>query len=44
MMYAYVAFHQFSDGNKRTALMVTSFFFFLNGFIFTLEMILPISC
>src|SRR6266567_3297653 len=37
MMYAYVTFHPFSDGNKRTALMVTSFFFFLNGFIFTIK-------
>jgi len=37
MMYAYVTFHPFSDGNKRTALMVTSFFFFLNGFMFTIK-------
>jgi len=34
MMYAYVTFHPFADGNKRTALMVTSFFLFINGYSF----------
>jgi len=32
MMYAYTTFHAFSDGNKRTALMSTSFFFHLNHY------------
>jgi death-on-curing protein len=31
LMYAYVCFHPFSDGNKRTALMATSFFLSLNA-------------
>ncbi len=31
LMYAYVCFHPFSDGNKRTALMTTSFFLNLNA-------------
>lgn len=32
MTYAYITFHPFADGNKRTALMVTSFFLFINGY------------
>ena len=31
-MYAYINFHPFADGNKRTALMTTAFFCFLNGY------------
>jgi len=27
-MYAYITFHPFADGNKRTSLMTTSFFSF----------------
>ncbi len=34
MMYAYITFHPFADGNKRTSLMTTSFFFFINGYRF----------
>lgn len=34
MMYAYITFHPFADGNKRTSLMTTSFFFFINGYTF----------
>src|SRR5437879_5801300 len=34
MTFAYVNFHAFNDGNKRTALLATSFFFFLNGYVF----------
>jgi len=34
MMYAYITFHPFADGNKRTSLMTTSFFFFINGYKF----------
>ena len=39
MMFAYVNFHAWADGNKRTALMSTAFFFFLNqyGFNITLD-------
>lgn len=33
-MYAYISFHPFADGNKRTSLMTTSFFFFINGYTF----------
>ncbi len=29
IMYAYITFHPFADGNKRTGLMTTSFFFFI---------------
>jgi hypothetical protein len=36
MMYAYVMFHAWSDGNKRTALLTTDFFFFLNGYTLVL--------
>jgi death-on-curing protein len=32
LMYAYTCFHPYSDGNKRTALMTTSFFFELNSY------------
>src|SRR5207245_5852034 len=32
MMYAYTTFHAYSDGNKRTALTSTAFFFFLNRY------------
>jgi death-on-curing protein len=31
LMYGFITFHPFTDGNKRTALMTTAFFFFLNG-------------
>ncbi len=31
LMYGFITFHPFADGNKRTALMTTAFFFFLNG-------------
>jgi death-on-curing family protein len=34
ILYAYIIFHPFIDGNKRTALMTTSFFFFINGYSF----------
>ena len=33
-MFAYVNFHAWADGNKRTALMTTAFFFFLNQYRF----------
>jgi len=36
LMFAYVNFHPFADGNKRTALMTTSFFFFLNKYAFNI--------
>ncbi len=36
MMYAYATFHAFADGNKRTALMTTDFFLFLNQYDFEL--------
>ena len=36
MMYAYISFHPFADGNKRTGLMTTSFFFLINGYTFTI--------
>ncbi len=32
LAYAYINFHPFTDGNKRTALMTTAFFFFINGY------------
>jgi death-on-curing family protein len=32
ILYAYTIDHAFLDGNKRTALMTTSFFFFINGY------------
>ena len=32
LMYAYINFHPFTDGNKRTALMTTAFFCFINGY------------
>ena len=32
MMYGYVMFHPYADGNKRTALLTTDFFFFLNHY------------
>jgi death-on-curing protein len=31
LMYGFISFHPFADGNKRTALMTTAFFLFLNG-------------
>lgn len=34
MMFGYVNFHPFADGNKRTALMTTAFFFFINQYGF----------
>ena len=36
MMYAYTCFHPFADGNKRTALMATSFFLSLNACSFNI--------
>jgi len=32
ILYAFIAFHPYADGNKRTALVVTSFFCFMNGY------------
>src|SRR2546425_12306179 len=32
MIYAFVTFHPFVDGNKRTALMATSYFLYINGY------------
>lgn len=32
ILYAYTLDHAFLDGNKRTALMTTSFFLFINGY------------
>jgi len=34
LMYAYTCFHPFADGNKRTALMTTSFFLEINSYFF----------
>jgi death on curing protein len=34
LMFAYVNFHAWADGNKRTALMTTAFFFHLNQYGF----------
>ncbi len=34
LTYAYITFHPFADGNKRTGLMSASFFFLINGYIF----------
>ncbi len=31
ILYFYIIFHPFLDGNKRTALMTASYFFFING-------------
>jgi hypothetical protein len=31
LMYGFISFHPFADGNKSTALMTTAFFLFLNG-------------
>lgn len=36
LMYAYINFHPFTDGNKRTALMTTAFFCFINGYEMTI--------
>ena len=36
MMFAYVLFHAWNDGNKRTALLSTDFFFFLNDYTLVL--------
>jgi death-on-curing protein len=36
LMYAYTCFHPFADGNKRTALMATSFFLDLNACSFNI--------
>jgi death-on-curing family protein len=36
LAYAYINFHPFTDGNKRTALMTTAFFFFINGYTLTI--------
>ncbi len=36
ILYAYTIDHAFLDGNKRTALMTTSFFFFINGYLFSI--------
>ena len=37
LMYAYINFHPFADGNKRTALMTTAFFCFINGYEMTIS-------
>ncbi len=34
ILYAIIVFHPYVDGNKRTALMTTSFYFFINGYTF----------
>src|SRR6266487_436851 len=34
LMFAYINFHAWADGNKRTALMTTAFFFHLNQYGF----------
>lgn len=34
ILYSIIVFHPFVDGNKRTALMTTSFYFFVNGYSF----------
>ena len=34
LMYAIITFHPFTDGNKRTALLLTSLFLALNGYQF----------
>jgi death-on-curing family protein len=36
LMYAITTFHPFADGNKRTALMTTSYFIHLNGYRFSI--------
>lgn len=36
LMYALINFHPFTDGNKRTALMATAFFCFINGYELTI--------
>jgi prophage maintenance system killer protein len=36
MMFAYVLFHAWNDGNKRTALLTTDYFFFLNDYTLVL--------
>lgn len=36
MMFAYVLFHAWNDGNKRTALLSTDYFFFLNDYTLVL--------
>jgi len=32
LMYGFINFHPFADGNKRTALITTSYFLYLNGY------------
>ena len=34
IFYSFVSFHPFADGNKRTSLVATSFFLFMNGYQF----------
>lgn len=34
MLYAFITFHPYADGNKRTSLITTSYFFFANGYSF----------
>lgn len=36
MMYSLITFHPFADGNKRTSLIVASYFFFVNGYLFAI--------
>lgn len=32
ILYSFIAFHPYTDGNKRTSLIVTSLFCFMNGY------------
>ena len=32
IMYAFITFHPFTDGNKRTALISTAYFLYINGY------------
>ncbi len=34
ILYSFVTFHPYADGNKRTSLVTASFFLFLNGYSF----------
>jgi len=36
LMYCIIVFHPFVDGNKRTAILATSFFLLFNGYEFTI--------
>lgn len=34
ILYSFISFHPFADGNKRTSLVATSYFLFMNGYSF----------